>query len=92
MNQEVKSDTLGTTRFDFAKNKPSQKALKSLLPTVDYLLKNTSQRVVVYGHTDSVGPAKYNLKLSKQRAQSVKDYLVKSGMRGERVSVVPRGE
>lgn len=34
------------------------------------------KKVVIKGHTDSDGSASYNLKLSRKRARSVKDYLV----------------
>ncbi|MFA7238691.1 MAG: OmpA family protein [Sulfuricellaceae bacterium] len=42
-------------------------------------LKNASFDVItVTGHTDRIGSKKYNLKLSAQRAEAVKAYLVKS--------------
>lgn len=41
------------------------------------LLEKTCLRIV--GHTDSVGSADYNLKLSERRAQMVRDYLVTDG-------------
>lgn len=34
--------------------------------------------IMITGHTDRLGPQKYNQKLSVQRAESVKSYLVKS--------------
>ena len=47
----------------------------------------------VTGYTDSVGKDAYNLKLSKERAQSVVDYLVDSGVpRNQFVSVAGAGE
>lgn len=35
--------------------------------------------VRVYGHTDAVGSAGYNKELAEQRAQAVRDWLVKNG-------------
>jgi len=36
--------------------------------------------VEIAGHTDSVGDVDYNVKLSKRRASSVKQYLIKKGI------------
>ncbi len=41
--------------------------------------------VAVTGHADAKGPADYNLELSKQRAESVMNYLVNKGIRKERI-------
>jgi OOP family OmpA-OmpF porin len=49
-------------------------------------------KVEVAGHTDAVGAEAYNLQLSEQRAQTVKDYLVRLGVAAERVTVVGYGE
>ena len=36
--------------------------------------------ISIYGYTDDVGTAEYNVKLSERRAQAVRDYLVQSGL------------
>ena len=41
---------------------------------------NPNIRLEVQGHTDNVGQAAYNQKLSGQRADSVRAYLVKAGI------------
>ena len=47
----------------------------------------------VTGYTDSVGSDAYNLKLSKERAQSVVEYLIASGIpRNQFASVTGAGE
>ena len=47
----------------------------------------------VTGYTDSVGSDSYNLKLSKERAHSVVEYLIDSGIpRSQFVSVAGAGE
>jgi len=43
------------------------------------------KKVQVEGHTDNVGNARFNTKLSEQRAQSVVDYLVGAGVEEERL-------
>lgn len=53
---------------------------------------NPSMRLGIYGHTDSVGRAAYNLKLSKKRAQSVANELLKMGLSKDRFIVDGFGE
>jgi outer membrane protein OmpA-like peptidoglycan-associated protein len=49
-------------------------------------------RVVIEGHTDAVGSPEYNQRLSLQRAQSVKTYLVgRHGIAPERLRVIGKG-
>ncbi|TDP77138.1 OmpA family protein [Bradymonas sediminis] len=52
----------------------------------------TIKKVAIEGHTDDVGDDAMNLKLSKERAQSVLDYLVKQGVSAERLSAEGFGE
>ena len=46
---------------------------------------NPKITIEVQGHTDNVGQAAYNQKLSQQRADSVKAYLVRKGVEGSRL-------
>ena len=47
--------------------------------------------VVIVGHTDSSGDPRYNLWLSRERAQSVADYLISTGINEDRVRTIGRG-
>jgi OOP family OmpA-OmpF porin len=47
--------------------------------------------ILATGHTDSIGKASYNKKLSIRRAQAVKDYLVKLGIPSERIFIEGKG-
>ena len=49
-------------------------------------------RVEVAGHTDSVGNDGYNLKLSSQRADSVRAYLEGKGVAASRMTAKGYGE
>ena len=46
----------------------------------------------IEGHTDSVGSAKSNQKLSESRAASVKEYLISNGINANRLSSTGYGE
>lgn len=46
----------------------------------------------ISGHTDDVGNAKYNQRLSEQRAASVRNYLVSKGVSRSRLSSIGYGE
>ena len=49
-------------------------------------------RVEVAGHTDSTDSAAFNLELSQRRAEAVRAYLVKKGVRAERLTARGYGE
>jgi outer membrane protein OmpA-like peptidoglycan-associated protein len=48
--------------------------------------------ILVIGHTDAVGNAQFNDQLSRQRAQRVRDDLVKRGIAADRIEVSGRGK
>jgi outer membrane protein OmpA-like peptidoglycan-associated protein len=52
---------------------------------------NGMVRVLVTGHTDTVGSDSYNMGLSVRRAQSVKDEMVRQGMGGDAISIEGKG-
>jgi len=47
--------------------------------------------VVIVGHTDSSGDPKYNLWLSRERASSVADYLISTGVNEGQIRIIGRG-
>jgi len=57
-----------------------------LLVLLDFLQKNPTLRIEIGGHTDHTGSEEWNLRLSEQRAASVRDYLVKRGIAPERLT------
>ena len=63
-----------------------------ILAEVLALLKNdTAGNLSVEGHTDSTGSAERNQVLSRQRAESVKAYLVAGGIAAERLATAGFG-
>lgn len=67
----------------------SQPDLKRLL---EVILKNPDRYFEIHGHTDSKGSEAYNLNLSKSRATTVLNYLVKNGVPREKLAVKFFGE
>ena len=80
-------------QFDFnsASIRPeSQQALVNLA----LALKSTELQeanFAVEGHTDAKGSADYNMRLSAQRAQAVKDFLAQQGVQDKRLSASGKG-
>ncbi len=53
---------------------------------VNFMYDNPDFKIKISGHTDSDGPAELNLKLSQERAQNIRDYIVIfGGIEPERV-------
>ncbi len=71
--------------FDQAKATLKSESFVELDRVVEFLKGNTDIKVEIGGHTDNVGPAAGNLKLSQSRAQSVADYIIKKGIPKSRI-------
>ncbi|AKF03273.1 OmpA family protein [Sandaracinus amylolyticus] len=59
---------------------------------VEYLVHRPSARLRISGHTDNLGDPRRNLRLSEQRAQAVRDYLVQHGIDAGRVEAIGVGD
>lgn len=57
-----------------------------------FLKQYEDRTVVIEGHTDSVGDESANMSLSQNRADAVKNYLVREGVASSRLSVMGKGE
>ncbi len=59
---------------------------------VSYMKKNTELLVSIQGHTAPIGDAQKNQKLSEERANEVKKYLLEQGISGERIKTYGYGD
>lgn len=77
---------------------PGQAALRpefedKLRGAVEFIRTYPGQRIIVEGHTDSVGPAESNLTLSQSRAENIRRYLVeKTGVPPQTIEAIGYGE
>jgi outer membrane protein OmpA-like peptidoglycan-associated protein len=62
--------------------------LRSLAQTLGSYPK---QRLIIKGHTDSQGDDRYNQKLSQERAENVRTYLVSEGISPSRITAIGFG-
>jgi outer membrane protein OmpA-like peptidoglycan-associated protein len=84
--------TLGDVLFETGQSELREEAQASLVEVVDLLQSEPDKNIRIEGHTDSVGSAAGNLRLSEQRSRSVRDALVSLGVVGDRVVAVGMGE
>jgi outer membrane protein OmpA-like peptidoglycan-associated protein len=78
--------------FDLAKAIISDNNTTVLNKVLAILNDNASASIVISGHTDNSGAEKFNDKLSMQRAEEVKNYLLKKGIDDSRLSLNGLGE
>lgn len=71
--------TLRSIQFDTGKATLKAESSAVLDQVVALLKQDAALKLEVQGHTDNVGAAAANLKLSQDRAAAVKDYLVTTG-------------
>ncbi|WP_171018998.1 OmpA family protein [Microbulbifer harenosus] len=84
--------TLENIQFEFNSAKLTPRAEASLNKVVQSLRDQANTQVEVAGHTDSQGNDGYNLRLSGQRAESVRRYLIASGIDAARITARGYGE
>ena len=78
--------------FPFDSDQLHPEARDNLARLAASLEEYSDTRVLVVGHTDSVGAAEYNQGLSERRAASAADFLVRQGIVRARIDTVGAGE
>lgn len=78
--------------FDFDKATLRQEDIGSLDNDVETLKSWGDVDIEVAGHTDSMGSDAYNMKLSKQRAEAVRNFLISRGVAADRLTAKGYGE
>ena len=87
-----KDITLQGIPFAFNDQTIRPEYLLALNETARILNANPTLAVLIEGYADAVGSEAFNLRLSRARAEAVRDYLVEGGIAADRLRVVGRGE
>jgi outer membrane protein OmpA-like peptidoglycan-associated protein len=82
----------GKVLFDFNKADLKPEATRQLEVVVQALREQPTLQTHITGHTDGIGSDAYNMKLSQRRAESVANYLVKSGASRQNIKTDWRGK
>jgi OOP family OmpA-OmpF porin len=90
-DRRVVADAIRNLEFDVNKSTIRAKSYPTLNRVAD-LLKSKSFSLRLAGHTDSQGSDALNMALSKDRAESIKAYLVSQGVNASRVEATGYGE
>ncbi|MFV8326066.1 OmpA family protein [Flavobacterium sp. ZS1P14] len=78
-------------RFNTNKSSLTAEAKANLDKLVPVFKEYPDTNITIYGYTDITGTPKYNLKLSAERAASVRDYLASKGVSRTRFQVTGLG-
>ena len=78
--------------FDFDKKDLKDQSIPELERVIEFLKENSDVRIMIEGHTDDVGGDDYNDKLSKDRAEAVKKYIVDAGIGAGRIETTGFGK
>jgi len=88
LNVSVQNEVL----FDFNSSALRPSSRTSLQQMADVFQKYPDTTLSVQGHTDSIGSAAYNKRLSERRADSVAGYLQDLGVRSSRIQTIGYGK
>ncbi|HLG88295.1 MAG TPA: acyloxyacyl hydrolase [Alphaproteobacteria bacterium] len=78
--------------FDFDKSDLTAEAQKIVRSAADNATKANTTKIEVTGHTDTSGSDAYNMRLSKRRAVSVEEELVKDGVSRQEIAIFAKGK
>jgi outer membrane protein OmpA-like peptidoglycan-associated protein len=78
--------------FDFNKADIKKEYIPLLKEVAKVLKENPNINLRIEGYTDDIGTKAYNQKLALKRAMAVKDFLVKEGIKPERIQIVGFGK
>jgi OmpA-OmpF porin, OOP family len=77
---------LDNVHFDFDKATLRSDSYTQLTELLEYLQRHEDVKIEIAGHTDNVGSDTHNLKLSQERANTIRNYLIGKGIKATRLT------
>ncbi len=90
--QKQLNDYARTILFDTGKSSIKAESTSVMVDIIQILNEYPTSKFTVEGHTDSVGSESLNQKLSEERANSVRDFLIDKGIGADRLTAIGYGE
>lgn len=88
----IEKVVLSGVSFETGSFRLRPEATAPLKAVAEAMKANPALQVEIGGHTDSIGPAAKNQRLSQRRANSVKEFLAGEGVEATRLTAVGYGE
>ena len=89
---EIGTINLMDINFEYNKSTITNESYEILNDVAIQLKRNPDIKIKICGHTDAQGSDEYNLKLSEDRANSVKTALINLGINKNRIKVKGYGK
>lgn len=91
-DQQIVKKAYDNLNFASGKATILSSSFASLNDLSEYLKTIPALELEIVGHTDSQGDEDFNQKLSENRAEAVRQYLMKKGVKGDRMKSIGYGE
>jgi outer membrane protein OmpA-like peptidoglycan-associated protein len=83
---------MGDVLFDFGKYNLKPDTKITLAKLAGIIQSHPGLHLAIEGHTDNIGSDEANMKLSQQRADTVREFLVQQGLAADTVTAVGQGK
>ncbi|AFM03296.1 outer membrane protein/peptidoglycan-associated (lipo)protein [Bernardetia litoralis DSM 6794] len=90
--QPATAYTLDNVLFETGKANLKNSSYKAIDELADAMKAKNTMEIEIAGHTDNIGDKAANLKLSQERAEAVRHYLIKKGIDAHRITAKGYGD
>lgn len=90
--QPATAYTLDNVLFETGKANLKNSSFKAIDELASAMNAKKTMEIEIAGHTDNVGNKETNLKLSQERAEAVRTYLIKKGIEASRITAKGYGD